>query len=221
METTWKTSELAHLEHLGLNVYGKSDTPLDEVKRLRTQLQSLHTKIQLEELEQIELNSRRTEGTIRIVYENYRDTFALQHGTISIFSIDDEYCLSDVMPGCVLELVHFSPKERIEKEIKHEHIPFVIKDSSRKNWIELYTYAAEPKTYYVLVCQNDQQSKADRKATQERISREQEDGDDTDSARVEGCSCLVGNPCSEGNRYNCKNWSSRFSVAKKNGWKGF
>ena len=36
--------------------------------------------------------------------------------------------------------------------------------------------------------------------------------------RSEGCSCLYGNPCID--QYVCLNWSNRFDVAKKNGWKG-
>jgi hypothetical protein len=32
------------------------------------------------------------------------------------------------------------------------------------------------------------------------------------------CSCIEGNPCQSA--YNCKNWNSRFDVAKANGWKG-
>ena len=38
-------------------------------------------------------------------------------------------------------------------------------------------------------------------------------------ARKEGCSCIYGNPCQD--KYVCLNWTGRFEVAKKNGWKGF
>lgn len=45
-------------------------------------------------------------------------------------------------------------------------------------------------------------------------------GNGEDGARSggEGCSCLFGNPCID--QYVCKDWSNRFEVSKKNGFKG-
>ena len=57
------------------------------------------------------------------------------------------------------------------------------------------------------------------KKTRERLAME---GTGKDSSRrVDGCSCIEGNPCTEANKYNCKNWNNRYEIAKKNGWKGF
>ncbi len=36
--------------------------------------------------------------------------------------------------------------------------------------------------------------------------------------RTEGCSCLYGNPCIDS--YVCGDWTNRFEVAKRNGFKG-
>lgn len=36
---------------------------------------------------------------------------------------------------------------------------------------------------------------------------------------LESCSCVYGNPCVD--EYGCKDWHSRYAVAKANGWKGF
>lgn len=36
---------------------------------------------------------------------------------------------------------------------------------------------------------------------------------------LESCSCIYGNPCVD--EYGCKDWHSRYAVAKANGWKGF
>ena len=36
--------------------------------------------------------------------------------------------------------------------------------------------------------------------------------------KVEGCSCIWGNPCAQ--PYGCQDWSNRFELARKNGWKG-
>lgn len=48
-----------------------------------------------------------------------------------------------------------------------------------------------------------------------------EPGERKDDGRngLESCSCVYGNPCVD--EYGCKDWHSRFAVAKKNGWKGF
>lgn len=46
-------------------------------------------------------------------------------------------------------------------------------------------------------------------------------GDRRDDGRngLESCSCVYGNPCVD--EYGCKDWHSRYAVAKANGWKGF
>lgn len=36
--------------------------------------------------------------------------------------------------------------------------------------------------------------------------------------RLEGCSCIEGNPCMD--PYGCKDWNNRYEVAKANGWRG-
>ena len=36
--------------------------------------------------------------------------------------------------------------------------------------------------------------------------------------RMEGCSCIEGNPCMD--PYGCKDWTNRYDVAKANGWRG-
>ena len=34
---------------------------------------------------------------------------------------------------------------------------------------------------------------------------------------IESCSCIEGNPCVVS--YGCMDWSNRFAIARKNGWK--
>lgn len=48
-------------------------------------------------------------GKVTIVYNTYSDAFTLQDGSLTAAIINDEYCLSDAMPGCVLHLSRISP----------------------------------------------------------------------------------------------------------------
>ena len=224
-ETTWSQTELEHIaKESGITIFGQSNTSLEEVKRLRSELHQYDLRLKVREAQQREQQRRTTTGKVKIVYERYDDLFELSNGTINVGTVDEEYCLSDVMPGCVLELVNCSMQEKIQKEIKGECVPFVDKDVAGKNWVDLYTYPSDdvqyPKTYWVLVYQDVKQRKADLQATKERMALNKTN-DLNEGKREEGCSCLVGNPCTEGNRYNCKDWNNRFAVAKSNGWKGF
>lgn len=44
-------------------------------------------------------------------------------------------------------------------------------------------------------------------------------GKKEDGRGFESCSCIYGAPCVD--EYGCRDWTNRFAVAKKNGWKGF
>ena len=189
---------------------------INEVKRLRTKLHIFAQDLKNEKEKEKELARRRPEGRVKVIYERYDDFFVLHEGQLAVSEIDEEYCLSDVMPKSRIELISCDPKSRIAREVAGETIPFIEKKND--SWVDLYTYEeGEPKSWYVLVFQDAAQRASDLKATKERMDV----SDNTDGIRVEGCSCLVGNPCSVGNKYNCKNWNNRFAVAKSNGWKGF
>ena len=44
--------------------------------------------------------------------------FDISDGALSVHAVDDEYCLSDIMPGCTLELIPCAPQKKIKQEIK-------------------------------------------------------------------------------------------------------
>lgn len=46
-----------------------------------------------------------------------------------------------------------------------------------------------------------------------------EDRRDDGRNGLESCSCMYGNPCVD--EYGCKDWDSRYAIARANGWKGF
>ena len=83
-----------------------------------------------------------------------------------------------------------SLKDRIQSEITGTYHPFCPKDSL--NWIDIFTYDDEPKTYWIRVFQDKEQRELDLKKTKERIdaANAKEKEGDGDGERVEGCSCL-------------------------------
>eukprot|EP00946_MAST-07B_sp_MAST-7B-sp1_P005334 g5334.t1 len=184
-----------------------------EVQNIRRAIADYHT----EEARRIEVAqekaARVSTGKIKLVYERYDDLFDITNGEISVSAVDEEYCLTDIMPGATIELSTISPQERIDREIKGIPAPFVDKTKSGQAWQFLFTYSEvsnrEPKSYFVIVFQDPAQREADLAKTRERMAAMEVPSD----KRIEGCSCLEGNPCSEGNKYACLDWNNRFAVA--------
>ena len=191
---------------------------LAEIKATRKAIADYHAE-QARKVEAArERAARVATGKIKVIYERYADLFELVDGSVSVCGVDEEYCLTDIMPGATLELSTISPQERIEREINGIPAPFVDKTESGDAWQFLFTYdpAAtpdrEPKEYFIIVFQDPAQRDADLAKTRERMASMEIPSD----KRVEGCSCLEGNPCSEGNKYNCLDWNNRFAVALAN-----
>ena len=199
-----------------------SDDAINEVKRLRIILKQNYEAVQAGIEREKELKRRRTNGKIKVIYEQYDDKFAIVDGKLNVKALDEEYCLSDVMPGVTLELISCTPQDRINQEIKGIAVPFNKKSDDNTDFIDLFCYIdGEIKSYWVLAFQDAKQREEDLKKTRERLAIEKNNIKDDGGVRVEGCSCLEGNPCTEANKYNCKNWNNRFEIAKQNGWKGF
>ena len=201
------------------------DEALAEVRRLLGEvaagLKRLEDSMKLE----AELKRRVDNGKIRIVYEQYDDLFDLVNGQVSISAIDNEYCLSDVMPNCTLELIDKAPQQKIEEEIRGVEVPFLSKDERNAYFQNLFTYNEDeypntngPKTYWIVAYPDEEQRRRDMVETKARLATMVVSDDNAN--RKEGCSCIEGNPCTDANKYNCLDWNNRFSIAKKNGWKG-
>lgn len=181
---------------------------LDEVKRLRCALRH-PTQI---------LGT----GKVTIHYQMYDNKFSIQNGRLipsndmdnGVATLDDEYAFSFAMPGCVLDMVTCSLSEKIERDARGQSVPFVRKNKEGTEFEGLCTLDE----YWVVVHEDKKQAKiaADKYAASlacEGIAK-------NEGKRKVGCSCIEGNPCTEGNKYNCKNWEMRFAIAKENGWNG-
>lgn len=195
------------------DLHGK-EACVAEVKRIRQALSEWKAEENRLEEEKKEIADRRANGKVRLIYEQYQDLFDLADGAISINAVDEEYCLTDIMPGATLELSTISPQDRIEREIAGIPSPFVEKIDGV--WNFLYTYDADsgrmPNTYYIIVFQDPSQREADLARTRAKMAAMEIPSD----KRVEGCSCREGNPCTEVNKYYCLDWNNRFAVALAN-----
>ena len=153
-------------------------------------------------------------GSVQINYQMYNERFDINNGTMPIETLDEEYAMSFAMPGCVLDLVTVPLGEKIELESKGLPVHVVAKNTEGTEFVELNTL----QQYWVVVHENEEQAKIAAEKYAQSLAHEgiaRNEGE-----RAVGCSCIEGNPCTEGNKYNCKNWEMRFAIAKENGWNG-
>jgi hypothetical protein len=160
-------------------------------------------------------------GKVTLVYEQYNEPFEITNGSTTAENIDEVYCLSFVMPGCLIHLSNLNPQEKRQAVIDG-NLDLFIEEIPRGTYHGLEV----DKTYYVYVEQEAEQLARDQ-ARMKQIANSMEGAKKTgdsvltkDDGRVlESCSCIYGNPCVD--EYGCKDWANRCAVATKNGWKGF
>ena len=81
-------------------------------------------------------------------------------------------------------------------------------------------------TYWIAILENEEEAAAsEARAAASYAAREAERAAKPATLpggivkeRLEGCSCIEGNPCMD--PYGCKDWNNRYDVAKANGWRG-
>lgn len=161
-------------------------------------------------------------GKVTLIYEQYNEQFDITNGSTTQENIDEVYCLSFVMPNCLVHLSTLNPQEKRKQEAEG-NLDLFIKEDPRGTYQGLDV----DQTYYVYVEQEAEQLARDQ-ARMKQIASSMEGAKKKDAngnlvkddGRVlESCSCIYGNPCVD--EYGCKDWGNRFAVATKNGWKGF
>ncbi|CAM9149010.1 unnamed protein product, partial [Hapterophycus canaliculatus] len=165
----------------------------------------------------------RGDGEVTLMYEMYDEKFAIKGGCLSSVDIDETYCLSFVMPNCMLHLGPLSPSDRYAQENDGTPVPYVKEEPPGT-----FHGLVDGGVYWVYVSRDDEEEKQDRermKQARNGMKRDLPEGEagvgikDDGRNGLESCSCVYGNPCVD--EYGCKNWHSRYAVAKANGWKGF
>ncbi|RLN98984.1 hypothetical protein BBJ28_00000964 [Nothophytophthora sp. Chile5] len=156
-------------------------------------------------------------GMVKLIYEHYDELFPIEDGSTTQTNIDEVYCLSFVMPNCLVRLSRHPNPERFQREESGQFDSLVGEDP-RGTYHDL----EKDQVYYVVVEQASDQLRLDQEATKARWASEGNDqgqAGKNDGRGFESCSCIYGNPCVD--EYGCRDWHSRFAVATKNGWKGF
>jgi hypothetical protein len=160
-------------------------------------------------------------GKVILIYEQYNEQFEITNGSTTAENIDEVYCLSFVMPGCLIHLSNLNPQEKRQAVIDG-NLDLFLEENPRGTYHGLEV----DKTYYVYVEQEAEQLARDQakmKQIADSMEGAKKRGDAAltkDDGRVlESCSCIYGNPCVD--EYGCKDWANRCAVATKNGWKGF
>jgi hypothetical protein len=144
--------------------------------------------------------------------------FPIVDGSTTAANIDDVYALTFVMPDCAIHLSSYSPKDITKVDVSVD--PYITEDPRG-----VYQGLEKDRSYYVYVEQQADQLKRERERAK-LISIEGGLPEVKDPLKIkndgrgfESCSCIEGNPCVD--EYGCRDWSNRFTISKKNGWKGF
>ncbi|KAG7392907.1 hypothetical protein PHYBOEH_006226 [Phytophthora boehmeriae] len=153
---------------------------------------------------------------ITLIYEQYDELFPIENGSTTQANIDEVYCLSFVMPKCLVRLSRHPNPQRFQREESGIFDSLVHEEP-----LGTYHDLEKDQTYFVVVEQEADQLRRDQEATKSRWGDElQKQKKEKDDGRgFETCSCIYGNPCVD--EYGCRDWHSRFAIATNNGWKGF
>lgn len=167
-------------------------------------------------IEEAQIQRELGNGMIKLIYERYDELFPVVDGSTTQANIDDVYCLSFVMPGCLVHLSLHENAERFARENDGIFDSFVHEDPCG-----VYHALEKDRTYYVVVEQEVDQLRRDHEAANAKWASEvkQLKFEKLDGRGFETCSCIYGDPCVD--EYGCKDWHSRFAIATANGWKGF
>lgn len=189
----------------------------EEAEKLRLAAEEEQRK-KLEE--ELALKKLMGNGEVKLLYERYDELFPIIDGSTTASAIDEVYCLSFVMPDCVIHLSTLPPAEKYQREAAGELDLFV-----SENPRGTYHGLVKDLSYYVYVEENADQLRRDQEIAKRNATTLAEaaakDSLQRDDGRMgmESCSCIYGNPCVD--EYGCKDWTNRYAIAQKNGWKGF
>jgi hypothetical protein len=125
-------------------------------------------------------------GEVIIKYEQYDERFPIIDGSTTSEIIDDVYCLSFVMPDCLIHLSFYDSKEKRRLEDEGNLDIFIKEDPIGK-----YHDLEKENIYYCYIEQKADQLKRDQLKMQQ-VARVM-DNPKTLSREQEGCSCLFGN----------------------------
>eukprot|EP00636_Phaeomonas_parva_P007103 CAMPEP_0118862414 /NCGR_PEP_ID=MMETSP1163-20130328/7568_1 /TAXON_ID=124430 /ORGANISM="Phaeomonas parva, Strain CCMP2877" /LENGTH=248 /DNA_ID=CAMNT_0006796319 /DNA_START=370 /DNA_END=1116 /DNA_ORIENTATION=- len=133
----------------------------------------------------------RADGEATVVYNMYNEAFPVTANAMKASDVDEMYCCSDVMPGCVLKLSTFSTAQR-----QADPDAFTYVDEEPEGTFVGLLANAE---YHLYVIQDAEQARQDMEAIRARQAADAA-AQPSDAAPPE-CKCLEGTPCT--NPYHC------------------
>ena len=204
-----------------------SDTVLEPIQSVTNDVQSNENLKAVNILESSSLTEEAyigDDGEVTLIYEQYNEKFPIIGGSTTAINIDEIYCLTYVMPECLIHLSHLNPIEKRELEISQGNIDNVY---MKEDPIGTYHRLEANKIYYVYIEQKSEQLARDQEETRKKLVGVLENVQKDEYGNIlnikgqvlESCSCLYGNPCVDDSC--CEDWENRFAIATKNGWKGF
>lgn len=156
------------------------------------------------------------DGNVTVRYNHYKPSLAVTGGRLPATVIDEELYLSGVFKKCELRL-------QTEKD-GGTVVPY---DGSGAISDTTFTGLTPGSTYWVAIIEDPEEAAAaEARAAAAYAAREAAraaqpaplPGGGIVREKMEGCSCIEGNPCMD--PYGCKDWTNRYTVAKANGWRG-
>lgn len=139
-------------------------------------------------------------GKVKLIYERYNEEFPIIDGCCKAEEIDEIYCLSFVMPNCLIHLSPLSPQERRVKEEQNPMLNVFIKEEPQGIFHDL----EKDNIYYVYVEQAVEQLARDQERMRQialqmegaKLNGPGKIGMDCLSAgHWESCTCIYGTPC--------------------------
>jgi len=110
-------------------------------------------------------------GSVTLLYEMYKEPFEIIDGSIATAVVDETYCLSDVMPGCVIHLSKYDSRTRRAMEddptVSLSGL-FLQEDQGR------FLGMRKDESYHVVIEQQAEQLKRDQEMMKRRASRRAE-----------------------------------------------
>ncbi|KAE9104757.1 hypothetical protein PF010_g13259, partial [Phytophthora fragariae] len=133
-------------------------------------------------------------GMVKLIYESYDELFPIEGGSTTQANIDEVYCLSFVMPNCLVRISKHPNPERFQRE-EAGVFDSLVREDPRGTYHDL----VKDETYYVVVEQEADQLRRDQEATRALWGGElqKQKADKDDDRGFESCSCIYGNPYEE------------------------
>ena len=125
----------------------------------------------------------------------FTESFPIVDGSVTSGEIDDVYCLSFVMPNCLLHLSLLSPQE-----IRLVNDEDQVKSYVREEPVGTFQDLDKDKIYYIYVEEDVEQLVKDQEKMKIVASTMEGAGsvskpNEKDNLGTESCSCIFGNPC--------------------------